>query len=113
MKNGIDKALLEQKMVWMGFREITSGTAMLRYAVEHWEPGMVMTKELYPRVAKEFGSTPERVERAMRHAIETAWDRGDPGTINDCFGFSVSAMRGKPTVGEFVARMARVCTDAD
>ena len=113
MKNGIDKALLDQKMIWLGLREITSGTDMLRYAVGYWEPGMSLTKELYPRVAKEFGSTPDRVERAMRHAIETAWDRGDPGTINSCFGYSVSAMKGKPTVGEFVSRMARLCSNAD
>ena len=113
MKNGIDKALLDQKMVWMGFREITSGTSMLRYAVGYWEPGMSMTNELYPRVAKEFGSTPGRVERAMRHAIETAWDRGDPGTINACFGYSTSPEKGKPTVGEFVSRMARVCSNED
>lgn len=113
MKNGIDKALLDQKMVWMGFREITSGTAMLRYAVDYWEPGMSVTNELYPRVAKEFGSTPGRVERAMRHAIETAWDRGNPGTINACFGYSTSPEKGKPTVGEFVSRMARVCSNED
>lgn len=113
MKNSIDKALLEQKMVSLGFREITSGTAMLRCAVGYWEPGMVITKELYPRVAKEFGSTPGRVERAMRHAIETAWDRGDLGTINSCFGYSINPEKGKPTVGEFVSRMARVCSNAD
>lgn len=113
MKNGIDKALLDQKMLWMGFREITSGTAMLRYAVDYWEPGMSVTNELYPRVAKEFGSTPGRVERAMRHAIETAWDRGNPGTINACFGYSTSPEKGKPTVGEFVSRMARVCSNED
>lgn len=113
MKNSINHAFLEQKMVWMGFREITSGTAMLRYAVGCWEPGMTMTKELYPRVAKEFGSTPQRVERAMRHAIETAWDRGDIGTIISCFGSSTSPGKGKPTVGEFVSRMARVCSNAD
>lgn len=113
MKNNIDKALLDHKMLWLGFREITTGTAMLRYAVDYWEPGMAMTKELYPRVAKEFGSTPERVERCMRHAIETAWDRGDPGTIGVCFGYSVSASKGAPTVSEFVSRMARVCALED
>ena len=112
MKNSIDMDILEHKMVWLGFREITSGTAMLRYAVGCWEPGMAMTKELYPMVEKEFGGSPERVERAMRHAIETAWERGDEGTIGSCFGYSISPKKGKPTVGEFVARMARVCSNA-
>lgn len=113
MKNGIDREMLEHKMIWLGFREITKGTEMLRYAVGYWEPGMSITKELYPQIAKEFGSTVIRVERAMRHAIETAWDRGDPGTINSCFGYSTSPEKGKPTVGEFVSRMARVCANAD
>lgn len=113
MKNAINYALLEEKMLWLGFREVTSGTAMLRYAVGHWAPGMSLTKDLYPRVAKEFGSTPMRVERSMRHAIETAWERGDPGTINCCFGYSTSPEKVKPTVGEFVTRMARVCSNAD
>lgn len=113
MKNGINCAELDNKMLWLGFRENISGTDMLRYAVGYWEPGMSMTKELYPRVAKAFGTTSSRAERCMRHAIESAWDRGDPYTINACFGYSVDPERGVPTVGEFVSRMARVCAYAD
>lgn len=113
MKNRIDKELLEIKMLRLGFREVTSGTDMLRFAVEQYEQGMSITKELYPMVARRFGSTPSRVERCMRHAIETAFDRGDPGTIDVCFGWSVCPNRGTPTVSEFVGRMARVCAVED
>lgn len=109
----INERDFENKLVWLGFREITSGTDMLRYAVKVWEPGMAVSKELYPMIAKQFNSTPSRVERAMRHAIECAWERGDPGTIDSCFGYTISADKGKPTVGEFVSRMARVCANAD
>lgn len=109
----INASLLDNKLLYLGFREVNSGTDMLRYAVKVWEPGMMVSKELYPMVAKEFGSTPSRVERAMRGAIECAWERGDPTTIDHCFGYTISADKGKPTVGEFVSRMARVCADAD
>lgn len=109
----IDKELFEIKLLRLGFREVTSGTAMLRYAVEAWEPGMMFSKELYPEIAKLFDSTASRGERAMRHAIETAFERGDYDTINSCFGYSLSADKSKPTVGEFVSRMARVCACED
>lgn len=112
MEYRVNEEVLEEKMLWMGFREITSGTAMLRSAVALWRPGMSMTKEVYPAVAKEYRSTAGRVERAMRHAIESAWDRGDVDVINGCFGSSVSCGSGRPTVGEFVSRMARVCSYA-
>lgn len=109
----INTGLLDNKLLYLGFREITSGTDMLRYAVKVWEPGMMVSKELYPMIAKQFNSTPSRVERTMRHAIECAWERGDPYTIDSCFGYTISADKGKPTVSEFVSRMARVCADAD
>lgn len=105
----IDRELLDTKLIWLGFREVTIGTGMLRVAIEQWRPGMWMTKELYPAIARQFGSTPSRVERAMRHAIETAFERGDPGTIEHCFAFSISGDKGKPTVSEFISRMARLC----
>lgn len=113
MKNAIDEQVMENKMLWLGFRENIAGTQMLRIAIKLWEPGMSITKELYPAIAKKVGSTPSRVERAMRHAIETAWDRGDGGTILNTFGYTVSSQKGAPTVGEFVARMARVCALED
>ncbi len=65
-----------------------------------------ITKELYPTVAKEYGTTSSRVERAIRHAIEVAWDRGDVDTINSYFGYTVQSARGKPTNSEFIALIA-------
>ena len=65
-----------------------------------------ITKVLYPQVAKTFGTTPSRVERAIRHAIEVAWDRGDLDTLQSFFGYTVSNTRGKPTNSEFIALIA-------
>jgi len=62
-----------------------------------------VTKLLYPTVAKNFNTTASRVERAIRHAIETAWDRGDLDTIQNLFGYTVSVGKGKPTNSEFIA----------
>lgn len=61
-----------------------------------------VTKELYPRVAKELNSTTSRVERGMRHAIEVAWDRGSIEVIEKMFGNTVSPTKGRPTVSEFI-----------
>lgn len=65
-----------------------------------------VTKVLYPTVAKKFGTTPSRVERAIRHAIEVAWDRGDIETLQKFFGYTVSNIKGKPTNSEFIAMIA-------
>ncbi len=65
-----------------------------------------VTKVLYPEVAKKFGTTPSRVERAIRHAIEVAWDRGDLETLQKYFGYTVSNAKGKPTNSEFIAMIA-------
>ena len=65
-----------------------------------------ITKELYPQVAKTFQTTPSRVERAIRHAIEVAWDRGDIDTLQNYFGNTVSLTKGKPTNSEFIALVA-------
>ncbi len=65
-----------------------------------------ITKELYPTVAKKFNTTASRVERAIRHAIETAWNRGDLDTLNRFFGYTVSNTKGKPTNSEFIAMIA-------
>ena len=65
-----------------------------------------ITKVLYPEVAKNFGTTPSRVERAIRHAIEVAWDRGDLDTLQRFFGYTVSNAKGKPTNSEFIAMIA-------
>ena len=62
-----------------------------------------VTKMLYPTVAKKFSTTSSRVERAIRHAIEIAWDRGDIDTLNSFFGYTVNTGKGKPTNSEFIA----------
>ena len=65
-----------------------------------------VTKVLYPSVAKKYQTTTSRVERAIRHAIEVAWDRGDIDTLNSYFGYTVQNSRGKPTNSEFIAMIA-------
>ncbi len=65
-----------------------------------------VTKILYPTVAKKFKTTSSRVERAIRHAIEVAWDRGDVDVLNSFFGYTVHTGRGKPTNSEFIAMIA-------
>ena len=65
-----------------------------------------ITKVLYPQVAKTFQTTPSRVERAIRHAIEVAWDRGALDTLQRFFGYTVSNTKGKPTNSEFIALIA-------
>lgn len=97
---------IRNKMLWMGFRDNLAGTPMLRQAIKLWQPGMSITKDLYPGLAKHFGTTPESVERCMRHAIESAWDRGDYHTIESVFDGSISKDLGRPTNSEFIARMA-------
>jgi len=62
-----------------------------------------ITKQLYPSVAKKFSTTPSRVERAIRHSIEVAWDRGDVDVLNSYFGYTIHNLRGKPTNSEFIA----------
>jgi len=62
-----------------------------------------VTKQLYPTVAKAYHTTSSRVERAIRHAIEIAWDRGDLDIINSFFGYTVNNCKGKPTNSEFIA----------
>lgn len=65
-----------------------------------------VTKILYPTVAKTFKTTPSRVERAIRHAIEVAWDRGDVDVLSSYFGYTIQGDRGKPTNSEFIAMIS-------
>ncbi|ADL13232.1 sporulation transcription factor Spo0A [Acetohalobium arabaticum] len=74
--------------------------------VEEVELLGAITKELYPLVARKFNTTPSRVERAIRHAIEVAWERGNTEAINKLFGHSVSTESGKPTNSQFIAKIA-------
>ncbi|MCI9264266.1 MAG: sporulation transcription factor Spo0A [Oscillospiraceae bacterium] len=75
-------------------------------AVEDMDVINAVTKVLYPEVAKRYGTTASRVERAIRHAIEVAWDRGDLETLQKYFGYTVSNAKGKPTNSEFIAMIA-------
>ena len=65
-----------------------------------------VTKQLYPTVAKKYETTSSRVERAIRHAIEVAWDRGDVEVLNSYFGYTIQGSRGKPTNSEFIAMIS-------
>lgn len=75
-------------------------------SVEDQEMLTSVTKILYPTIAKKHQTTPSRVERAIRHAIEVAWSRGKMDTINELFGYTVSTGKGKPTNSEFIALIA-------
>lgn len=74
--------------------------------IENIELLSAVTKELYPNIAKKYNTTPSRVERAIRHAIEVAWSRGKVDTINNLFGYTVHTDKGKPTNSEFIAMVA-------
>lgn len=75
-------------------------------AIETPEIINAVTKQLYPSVAKQYSTTSSRVERAIRHAIEVAWDRGDVDVLNSYFGYTIHNGRGKPTNSEFIAMIA-------
>lgn len=72
------------------------------------DPAMIssITKILYPTIAKRFQTTPSRVERAIRHAIEVAWSRGRMETLDAMFGYTIDTGKGKPTNSEFIALIA-------
>ncbi len=65
-----------------------------------------ITKSLYPKIAFKYNTTPSRVERAIRHAIEVAWGRGQQEAVEQIFGYTISASKGKPTNSEFIAMIA-------
>ncbi|MGB3964710.1 MAG: sporulation transcription factor Spo0A [Tepidanaerobacteraceae bacterium] len=83
-----------------GYFYIREAISMVINAVELLS---AVTKELYPSIAKKYNTTPSRVERAIRHAIEVAWNRGCVETLNNLFGFTTTKDRGKPTNSEFIA----------
>ncbi len=94
----------------LGIPAHIKGYQFLRTAITKtiYEPDLInyVTKTLYPTVARIHGTTPSRVERAIRHAIEVAWDRGDVETLTSYFGYTISRQRGKPTNSEFIAMIA-------
>lgn len=75
-------------------------------SIEQPEIINAVTKQLYPSVAKKYDTTSSRVERAIRHAIEVAWDRGDVDVLNSYFGYTIHNDRGKPTNSEFIAMIS-------
>ncbi len=81
-------------------------------AIEDPEIINAVTKQLYPSVAKQYETTSSRVERAIRHAIEVAWDRGDVDVLNSYFGYTIHNTRGKPTNSEFIAMISdKLCLE--
>lgn len=86
-----------------GYPLIRSGILM---AIDNMDVINHITKQLYPDLAKMYKTTPSRVERAIRHAIEVAWTRGRTETMESMFGYTVSANKGKPTNSEFIAMIA-------
>lgn len=104
------EALVTNVIHEIGVPAHIKGYQYVRYAillaVEDMDVINSITKTLYPKVAEYFGTTPSRVERAIRHAIEVAWDRGDLETLQKYFGYTVSNTKGKPTNSEFIALIA-------
>lgn len=86
-----------------GYLYLREAIAMV---VEDMELLGAVTKELYPNIAKKYNTTPSRVERAIRHAIEVAWTRGKIDTIDNIFGYTIDTNKGKPTNSEFIAMVA-------
>ncbi len=77
-------------------------------SIEREEYLHAVTKQLYPDIAKFFSTTSSRVERAIRHSIEVAWDRGDVDVLNSFFGYTIHNTRGKPTNSEFIAMISDI-----
>jgi two-component system response regulator (stage 0 sporulation protein A) len=109
----LNERKLDEIMIELGFPENLRGTDYLRRAAAEWlrDPGQSLTKDLYPGIAAAVGAESMQVERCMRHAIERAWQQGNPDMQRRIFGWTYSAQMGRPRVGEFVARIARVCNE--
>jgi two-component system response regulator (stage 0 sporulation protein A) len=105
----IDEKKLERALMDLGHPTHQLGYDYLRVAIQNYRPNMGITKELYPLVAKACCSTPSRVERAIRHNIETAWMRGTFDDQMYYFGNTIDPNRGKPCNGEYIDRLWRYC----
>lgn len=104
------EVMISEIMHQVGVPAHIKGYQYLREAIilsiEDSEMISSVTKVLYPTVAKTFKTTPSRVERAIRHAIEVAWDRGDVDVLSSYFGYTIQNQRGKPTNSEFIAMIS-------
>lgn len=108
----INEKKMDEIMLELGHTENLLGTGYLRQAVALYEGGARgITCQLYPAIAAATASTPAQVERNMRHSIEVAWARGDTDAQMRYFGNSVNPSSGRPTVSEYIARMARLCRE--
>lgn len=107
---GTDEVTVTEILHQIGVPAHIKGYQFLRDAIllTMREPEYInaVTKRLYPEIAKKNNTTASRVERAIRHAIEVAWDRGDVDTLNSYFGYTIHNLRGKPTNSEFIAMIA-------
>lgn len=106
-----DVELLVTEMIHeIGIPAHIKGYQYLRHAImlviDNLDVINSITKQLYPTVAEDFHTTASRVERAIRHAIEVAWDRGDTEVLNSIFGYTIATSKGKPTNSEFIAMIA-------
>ncbi|MBR2590927.1 MAG: sporulation transcription factor Spo0A [Clostridia bacterium] len=104
------EVMISEVLHQIGVPAHIKGYAYLRYSIilcttDNSMLGSI-TKILYPTVAKKFHTTPSRVERAIRHAIEVAWDRGDVDVLMSYFGYTIQSDRGKPTNSEFIAMIS-------
>lgn len=86
-----------------GYNYIRDGIIM---AIENMDVMNSVTKILYPDIAKKYATAPSRVERAIRHAVEVAWERGNMDKIQEIFSYTVKSGKGKPTNSEFIALLA-------
>lgn len=109
-KNKDVEVIVSEIMHQIGVPAHIKGYVYLREAivvtVKNSEMMGSVTKLLYPYVAKKFKTTSSRVERAIRHAIEVAWDRGDVDVLSSYFGYTIQSSRGKPTNSEFIAMIS-------
>lgn len=106
----INAEKLDNLLLELGHDDYNLGTGYIREGVKRFEAGQRrMTKEVYPAIAKAHGTTPAAVERMMRHSIEKAWTRSSYHVQLRYFGQSVDPDRGKPTVGEYLARLGMIC----
>lgn len=101
---------ISDTMKMLGVSANVKGYRYLRYAIELVMNDIscidAITTVLYPRVANKFNTTPSRVERAIRHAIQSGWNRADVSTQEKIFGYTVDANKGNPTNGEFISMVA-------
>lgn len=104
-KNFVTKLMLELGVPahLKGYHYIRSAVLM---TVEDMEVVSSVTKLLYPDIAKQYGTTGQKVERAIRNAIEVSWQRGNMNAMERIFGFSASTGKGRPTNSEYIARLA-------